>query len=261
MVRLRFRPFFLFLLELTNLPLVLYSSKNQHWKIADFGTSSEATSKQFCTTRYSRGTSSYRAPEILDQQNPRYNNKADIWALGCIIYEVFTGTKAFNSDLAVFAYRFNNDVSVLENILSPLPIAELRQPLSEMLSPEPSARPTAQSLFYAWQPSLPALSFDCISTNESVGVVKTDVSTGARCPRVLSLDGGGVRALSSLFILQDLMEEVGRRNPTSKAPVPSEYFDLICGTEAGGLIAIMIGCMQMVRILYFWILLTAIVYR
>src|SRR5438105_8415469 len=99
-------------LKLTGVPLVLYSFRNQLWKIADFGTTSEATSKQFCTTPYSRGTSSYRAPEILDQQNPKYNNKADIWALGCIIYEVFTGARAFSSDLAVFTYKFQQELKL-----------------------------------------------------------------------------------------------------------------------------------------------------
>src|SRR5438105_14010727 len=97
-------------LKLTGVPLVLYSFRNQLWKIADFGTTSEATSKQFCTTRYSRGSASYRAPEILDQQNPKYNNKAYICALGCSIYEVFTGTSAFSSDLAFLTYSFQQEL-------------------------------------------------------------------------------------------------------------------------------------------------------
>lgn len=67
------------------------------------------------------------------------------------------------------------------------------------------------------------------------------------CPRILSLDGGGVRGLSSLLILRLLMEEIGRRKGTVTTPLPCEYFDLIGGTSTGGLIAIMLGRLRMVR--------------
>ncbi|KID84387.1 phospholipase [Metarhizium guizhouense ARSEF 977] len=58
---------------------------------------------------------------------------------------------------------------------------------------------------------------------------------------LLSLDGGGVRGLSSLMILRKLMEDINPDNP----PRPCEYFDLIGGTSTGGLIAIMLGRLGM----------------
>ena len=66
-------------------------------------------------------------------------------------------------------------------------------------------------------------------------------------PRILALDGGGVRGLSSLLILKKLMQEVQRIKGDSNLPLPCEYFDLICGTSTGGLIAIMLGRLRMVR--------------
>jgi len=86
------------------LTTVLFSSVQNCWKIGDFGTASSATSKRLHTTRYSRGTTGYRAPELLDSGNPRFNNKADIFALGCIIYEVLTGTKLFVDDFKIHSY-------------------------------------------------------------------------------------------------------------------------------------------------------------
>jgi patatin-like phospholipase/acyl hydrolase len=72
-------------------------------------------------------------------------------------------------------------------------------------------------------------------------------------PRILALDGGGVRGLSSLLIVQRLMHEVqrlmideGNTTDDGKLPRPCEYFDLICGTSTGGLIAIMLGRLRMV---------------
>jgi patatin-like phospholipase/acyl hydrolase len=64
--------------------------------------------------------------------------------------------------------------------------------------------------------------------------------------RVLTLDGGGVRGLSSLLILRDIMEDIGQTKRTLETPRPSEYFDLIGGTSTGGLIAIMLGLLGMV---------------
>jgi patatin-like phospholipase/acyl hydrolase len=58
---------------------------------------------------------------------------------------------------------------------------------------------------------------------------------------LLALDGGGVRGLSALHILKQLMELVDSENP----PKPCDYFDLIGGTSTGGLIAIMLGRLQM----------------
>lgn len=76
--------------------------------------------------------------------------------------------------------------------------------------------------------------------------------------RLLALDGGGVRGLSTLQILKQLIDVVDPESP----PKPCEYFDMIGGTSTGGfvgdatrharhianccsLIAIMLGRLQM----------------
>ncbi|KAI0842885.1 acyl transferase/acyl hydrolase/lysophospholipase [Hypoxylon sp. FL0890] len=64
--------------------------------------------------------------------------------------------------------------------------------------------------------------------------------TGDERPlRVLSLDGGGVRGLASLHILNAVMKKA---SPGKK---PCEVFDMIGGTSTGGLIAIMLGRLKM----------------
>jgi len=73
--------------------------------------------------------------------------------------------------------------------------------------------------------------------------------------RILSLDGGGVRGISTLYILKEIMRQIARdhdaENPQGPkiSPLPCEYFDLICGTSTGGLIALMIGRLRMVIIM------------
>ena len=80
--------------------------ENDAWKVADFGATAEGTSKGKFTTVYSRGTPSYRAPELLTD-TPFYNAKADIWAAGCIFYELAAKKKAFNGDLGVERYALS----------------------------------------------------------------------------------------------------------------------------------------------------------
>ncbi|KAL2890352.1 Acyl transferase/acyl hydrolase/lysophospholipase [Ceratocystis lukuohia] len=63
--------------------------------------------------------------------------------------------------------------------------------------------------------------------------------------KILSLDGGGIRGLSSLFILEEIMEFIKDSEKLSEIPKPCERFDLIGGTGTGGIIAMMLGRLEM----------------
>ncbi|KAF2466110.1 uncharacterized protein BDR25DRAFT_269263 [Lindgomyces ingoldianus] len=62
---------------------------------------------------------------------------------------------------------------------------------------------------------------------------------------LLSLDGGGVRGLSTLYILKGLMDRLNQDQKNVPPLKPCEVFDLIGGTSTGGLIAIMLGRLEM----------------
>lgn len=51
---------------------------------------------------------------------------------------------------------------------------------------------------------------------------------------LLSLDGGGVRGLSSLLILKDVMAQLNSQREDSEVLKPCDVFDLIGGTSTGG---------------------------
>ena len=67
--------------------------------------------------------------------------------------------------------------------------------------------------------------------------------------RILALDGGGARGLSSLILLRGLMERVAvARDTSTHQPVivrPSDYFDLIIGAGTGGICALFLGGLRM----------------
>ena len=74
-------------------PENIFLDKNNKIKIADFGISAILNN-----TRYAKsfvGTTCYMAPEIV--KGEKYNNKVDIWALGCIIYELCTLNRCFDA--------------------------------------------------------------------------------------------------------------------------------------------------------------------
>lgn len=117
------------------------------WKIADFGLTVEGTSQKLIDTVEGKGTSGYRAPELLTE-NPIYNNKVDIWAMGCILYELISGQKAFSSDHAVMEWSFSKTEKKLplENIdeVSGKTISHL---IGETLRKDPKLRPSAKYFY------------------------------------------------------------------------------------------------------------------
>ena len=100
--------------------LVLW--RNGYGKIADFGLTSGATTIRLATSRYAHGKPCYRDPELVRVTNNRYNNKADIWSLGCITYKLFTSQKAYRDDFAVIDYaRVKNTQQEFCKDLNPVP--------------------------------------------------------------------------------------------------------------------------------------------
>ncbi|THU83058.1 FabD/lysophospholipase-like protein [Dendrothele bispora CBS 962.96] len=62
---------------------------------------------------------------------------------------------------------------------------------------------------------------------------------------LLSLDGGGIRGVSELIVLHEIMVRIRDKKNLLDLPKPCEYFHLIGGTSTGGLIAIMLGRLEM----------------
>ena len=74
-------------------PSNIFISSDQHIKIGDFGVSKKHNNTMSMVNTIV-GTDIYIAPEIFGRMP--YNEKADVWALGCILYELASLQPAFS---------------------------------------------------------------------------------------------------------------------------------------------------------------------
>ncbi|CEL59569.1 Calcium-independent phospholipase A2-gamma OS=Homo sapiens GN=PNPLA8 PE=1 SV=1 [Rhizoctonia solani AG-1 IB] len=70
-------------------------------------------------------------------------------------------------------------------------------------------------------------------------------STSNRGLNILSIDGGGVRGLSALVLLEELMRRIQHLEGLDSPPRPHQYFDLIAGTGTGAVQACMLARLRM----------------
>ncbi|XP_009765082.1 mitogen-activated protein kinase kinase kinase 20-like [Nicotiana tabacum] len=123
---------------------ILLAGSDEIAKIADFGLS--MTLEQSRAEKHGlRGTERYLAPEsVVDE---KYGPKVDIWALGCTVYELMTGTPLWESEEdsqdSNVLYRIGFEEPMFQNAkLS----NEAQDFLKRCLVKNPSSRWTAEML-------------------------------------------------------------------------------------------------------------------
>lgn len=118
----------------------IFLTKKGEVKIGDLNVS-KLSKQQFLKTQ--TGTPYYISPEIwLDKP---YNEKADIWSIGCVIYEMctgnppFTGTNFRNLSLNILNGKYNP-------ISSSIYSKDLSDVIALMLKKDPNDRPSCEIL-------------------------------------------------------------------------------------------------------------------
>ncbi|KAI0008902.1 FabD/lysophospholipase-like protein [Xylariaceae sp. FL0662B] len=62
---------------------------------------------------------------------------------------------------------------------------------------------------------------------------------------LLALDGGGIRGICELRVLDEIMKRVQKEQNLTELPRPCDYFNLMAGTSTGGLVAILLSRFKM----------------
>uniref|UniRef100_A0A8D1KSD3 Serine/threonine-protein kinase Nek3 n=1 Tax=Sus scrofa TaxID=9823 RepID=A0A8D1KSD3_PIG len=119
----------------------IFLTQNGKVKLGDFGSARLLSNPMAFACTYV-GTPYYVPPEIWE--NLPYNNKSDIWSLGCILYELCTLKHPFQAN----SWK-SLILKVCQGSMSPLPAHysyELQHLIKQMFKKNPSHRPSATTL-------------------------------------------------------------------------------------------------------------------
>lgn len=118
----------------------IFLFKNGLVKIGDFGISREISEESLASTVI--GTPYFMAPEILKAEP--YGYPADIWAAGCVLFELMTGDHAFTG---ITRDDLFDNIKFSETPDTPSRYSrELKSLLVRMLEKDPRSRPTAAEI-------------------------------------------------------------------------------------------------------------------
>lgn len=135
---------------------ILLSGKYKKLKLADFGLAKMLQPSQRMAQTHV-GTPYYMSPEVLSRC--QYDEKSDIWSLGCLIYEMSTGLSPFSraSSYEDLCQRVDQGITHT-NDFPAIYVPELLSTIEWMLSHHPQDRPTAEELkstvLYKWASAL-----------------------------------------------------------------------------------------------------------
>ncbi|XP_019524408.1 PREDICTED: serine/threonine-protein kinase Nek3 isoform X1 [Hipposideros armiger] len=119
----------------------IFLTQNGKVKLGDFGSARLLSNPMAFACTYV-GTPYYVPPEIWE--NTPYNNKSDIWSLGCILYELCTLKHPFQAN----SWK-SLILKICQGSMSPLPSHysyELQHLIKQMFKRNPSHRPSATTL-------------------------------------------------------------------------------------------------------------------
>jgi serine/threonine-protein kinase len=112
-------------------------------KLSDFGLAIVIAAQRITSAGKTMGTFHYMAPEQI-RGKPPVSNKTDLYALGCVFYEMLTGDPPFDADNAaeVLHKHLKEEPARVRALVANCP-AELDQLIWDLLQKDPELRPAS----------------------------------------------------------------------------------------------------------------------
>ncbi|HJQ68421.1 MAG TPA: serine/threonine-protein kinase [Blastocatellia bacterium] len=182
-------------------------------KITDFGLAGLADEFQGHEVR--AGTPAYMAPEQLSGKG--VSVKSDIYSLGLVLYEIFTGKKAFEASTLeelIRQHETSEPPSISEHVKEVDPLVE--RVILKCLEREPAARPASAAKVAAALPG-----GDPLAAAIAAGETPSPEMVAA-APKKGSLRPAVAVALFSFFLLEVILNVVAFGNYSLHSRVPME---------------------------------------
>ena len=108
-------------------------------KLADMGIARLLSPEALTATLSVRGTALYISPEQV--RGDRVDHRADLYSLGCVLFEMLTGRTPFEGDLAALSYAHTHTPAPRVRSIDPSVPAAMDELVAEMLEKDPAQRP------------------------------------------------------------------------------------------------------------------------
>lgn len=171
-------------------PMNLMITKDNHVKIADFGLAKQRGTQSSSSMKTFVGTIQYSCPEIV--RNQPYTEKADIWSLGVILYELATLNAPFTGEnpLAIARKIVEEDyVPLSQKEFSPLFVKVVRECMTVL----PEKRP---DILYVCQMIGPLLIQQIDEYRKNEDIMAKSIKKNAPAPVKVQVKTGNVKKIS-----------------------------------------------------------------
>lgn len=142
-------------------PANLFLSRKGHLKLGDFGIARDTEATALTAAGKTVGTYAYMAPEQIQASDP-ISRKTDLYALGCVLYELVVGETPFHSDNPMdmlMQHLQDEPYNVCEKVPN-CPI-ELGKLIDRLLEKKPDDRP-----------------YDALAVHTDLGEIKERADSG-----------------------------------------------------------------------------------
>jgi eukaryotic-like serine/threonine-protein kinase len=108
-------------------------------KLADMGIARLLSPEALTATLSVRGTAGYISPEQV--RGDRVDARADLYSLGCVLFEMLTGRTPFEGDLAALSYAHTHTPAPRVHSIAPAVPAAMDELVAALLEKDPARRP------------------------------------------------------------------------------------------------------------------------
>ena len=108
-------------------------------KLADMGIARLLSPEALTATLSVRGTAGYISPEQV--RGDRIDPRADLYSLGCVLFEMLTGRTPFEGDLAAISYAHTHTPAPRVRSINPAVPAAMDELVAATLEKDPARRP------------------------------------------------------------------------------------------------------------------------